>query len=93
MPDLPSPGDITDRYERLLEQWLPEKPETAASVRAFVDVAAAILIDQTVCEVLNEGTILGPERDREHATRGWRSVTGSSTRRAKKLSPRSAGHC
>ena len=31
MPDLPSPADITDRYERLVEQWLPEKPETPNS--------------------------------------------------------------
>ena len=76
MPDLPSPADITDRYERLLEQWLPEKPETAASIRAFVDVAAAILIDQTVCEMLNEGTILGPERDREHAIRALLAIGG-----------------
>lgn len=76
LPDMPSMRDIGDRYERLIEEWIPETPDTAAAVRAFVDFATLTLVDHNIGAVFDVGTIMGEERDREHAIRALLAITG-----------------
>lgn len=66
--DLPSALDhaaLRQRYDRLIEEHLLERPDTATSVRAFIDFAACVLFDLKLNEILIESSIVGSERDLE----------------------------
>jgi hypothetical protein len=35
--DVPTPGDLGDRYKRLMDQWVYETPDTAAGALAMAE--------------------------------------------------------
>ena len=65
---------IDERYWELVENWLPELPDSITSARAFIDLAGVILIDRTLSDLFNVGTIVLPEKDSEIALRALIAV-------------------
>jgi hypothetical protein len=65
---------ISERYEELVEEWLPEEPNTIPSARAFIDLAGVILIDRTFSQLFCVGTITLDEKDRDIAIRALTAV-------------------
>ena len=66
--------EIDSRYQGLVEEWLAELPDSIPSARAFIDLAGVILIDRTLSDLFNVGTIGGEERDRDIAIRALTAV-------------------
>jgi hypothetical protein len=75
LPEMPSARAVGDRYEQLVEEWLSETPNTAASVVAFVDFATIAMADHSI-ELVLSSSIVGEERDREHAVRALLEIRG-----------------
>jgi hypothetical protein len=65
---------INERYQELVENWLPELPDSITSARAFIDLAGVILIDRTLSDLFNVGTIVLPEKDSEIALRALTAI-------------------
>ena len=74
MPMAASHQEISDRYERVIQEYLPERPSTAKAVAASINFAAQVLIDQTWSDVFSLGTILGQEQDRNHAVQALTNI-------------------
>jgi hypothetical protein len=73
LPDMDWPT-VIEHYQKLLDEWLPEKPDTIRSARAFVDLATVILIDRQLTEHFSIGTIGGDEKDHDIAVRALMAV-------------------
>jgi hypothetical protein len=74
-PVPPSFADMSDRYDRLLNDWATEKPETAGDMLAYLDLVAAIVDDERSDQRGDlQGVILSVERDFGHALQLLTSV-------------------
>jgi hypothetical protein len=73
LPDISWPV-VDDHYRKLIDEWLPEAPDTITSARAFVDLATVILLDKTASELFSIGTIGGDEKDHDIAVRALMAV-------------------
>ena len=60
---------IMQRYRRLVEGGIFDDPGSASAVRAYIDFAAIVLLDQQAGDFLDCGTMDYREIEREHAIR------------------------
>lgn len=82
--DLPTMDDkeIRRRYEKILDEWLGETPDSSETQRAFVSLALVILLDGRLTPILNAGTIVGDEKDIDHVMRLLEAVHTQLERQA-----------
>ena len=65
---------VDGQYRKLVDEWLPEGPDTITSARAYIDLATVILIDRQLTEHFSIGTIGGDEKDHDVAVRALMAV-------------------
>ena len=73
LPDMDWPT-VSEHYQKLVDEWLPEGPDTITSARAYIDLATVILIDRQLTEHFSIGTIGGDEKDHDVAVRALMAV-------------------
>ena len=73
LPDMDWPT-VSEHYQKLVDEWLPEGPDTIRSARAYIDLATVILLDKTASELFSVGTIGGDEKDHDIAVRALMAV-------------------
>ena len=63
----PSYGYLTERYDRILDEWAPEEPDDITGLIAYLDLVAAIIDDERAERRGDRDAILSTERDLGHA--------------------------
>lgn len=66
-PDPPSFGELTERYNKLMEEWAPESVTDAGGALAYSDLVAAIVWSELTSSSEGNCRIVSTERDLGYA--------------------------
>jgi hypothetical protein len=65
-PEPPSPFDMSERYEELIEKWTLESVSTASAARAILDLMSTTTTDEMKVQKRDDAGPLGREKDLFH---------------------------
>src|SRR4051812_39548551 len=57
-----------ERYERAVEEWIHERPDTVTAMLALTELVGVIAADKLIGEALREGAPVHEEKDALHVT-------------------------
>ncbi|HJU16657.1 MAG TPA: hypothetical protein VJ770_09305 [Stellaceae bacterium] len=76
LPTPPSFAALAASYEAIIDDWLPETPDTISAIRAFLDLAIAIVTDRHFYMMFSNGLNFSEEKDGLHLMMALAALDG-----------------